>query len=112
MHCSRIPISNLCMWKKKYKIILVSSSFEFSYIEILCYKNKLKKTTKFKNHLAWKARGASSDNGVATGVVIGDGAGEFRHKGHVALIFSHSSTHSAWKQCWQSGTQRIVSFGR
>lgn len=58
----------------------------------LClYQLKKKKKGKkmIQNHLAWKASGTNSDKGVARGVEFPDGAGEFRHKGHVALIWSH-----------------------
>lgn len=38
--------------------------------------------------------------------------GDFRHTGHVEFIRSHSSIHSAWKQCLHSGMHLIVSLLR
>lgn len=66
---------------------------------------------KILNHLPRKASGTSSDCGVASGVVAAEGAGELRHRGHVAVIRSHSSMQSEWKQWLQSGMHRTVSLG-
>lgn len=50
-----------------------------------------------------------------TGLVCGvasSAGGDFRHTGHVKFIRSHSSIHSAWKQCLHSGMHLIVSLLR
>lgn len=33
-----------------------------------------------------------------------------RQYGHVALLASHSSIHSKWKQCWQPGKTTTMVF--
>ena len=72
----------------------------------------MKKEKKKRNHLAWKARGTTSERGVASGVGAAETAGELLQMGHVALIRSHSSMQSAWKQWLHSGIDRTVSLGR
>lgn len=42
----------------------------------------------------------------------GTGDAEFLQTGHILLILSHSSMHSAWKQCVHLGMHLRISLGR
>ncbi|PPD68406.1 hypothetical protein GOBAR_DD34718 [Gossypium barbadense] len=57
-----------------------------------------------------QARGLKC-GGLVCGVAP-SAVGDFRHTGHVEFIRSHSSIHSAWKQCLHSGMHLIVSLLR